>query len=598
MCPPVRHPIEWWNRARIRYFLRALREPAQQVKNAMSALLATNQVLERIYLATQQDLEALARLAGEVVVNAQGLVNMALGRQTGATDFNRTIAVLQGPLDFLGHSMQQMAELASDISLARTSVSSITALEMPLERTLSPLKFMQTMFRVESAVLPAESRETFLNLASEIGFVFERVERSFSQQFAALAQLETSLGAAMQRMESYIKERGGHLEQRRAEIARSLAAMSEEIEQNDRRNVELSQASQDFSASVNSAIMALQTQDIVAQRLDHAVRGLSDAVEALRAAESDADRDAAGRIPTLAYVEIGQLDAVAEQLHESEQSLRAAVGAILARIGGLNNECLLLREFGHLTVSVEGVVQVLVDSLAGLRAMTAETMEMIRRHEEALLPAQNALAALSGTVDEVARSMARIALNAQIRAVQVGENTGLEVLASHTAELTRETVRISGELNAGFDDTSTRLGAAIARLQRLREAGEQALARCEQDGAAEEAGLHTFRDQVLASMQQMAALFERCRAAGQTVLSRCDLSASIASVADARAAVERLARCAEPLKPPAAASQASGAERRYTMSGERHVHYRVLRQLGAETPAPVPVENSSNIELF
>lgn len=553
--------------------------------------------LERTYLSFEKALEQLAAIAYEAVAKAGGLVNMAIGRETGAADFDRTMAVLRRPLDFLAETVAEMPRVAADLAVARTALAKTIALETALAATLAPLRFMQTMFRVESAILPLESREIFESLAQEIGGVAAKVGQSFREQFRALAEVESSLDRAVESMERYSRERGETLEKRQAEIASSLALMAEELSNNARRKTELCRASEDFSAGVNSAIMAMQTQDIVAQRLEHAVRGLGDAVEAHRAAESSPDPGTAGKISTLARIEMAQLDAVAAELKKSETTLRGAIGTVVAHLGGLDEESLLLTEFKHLTVSVDGVVEVMVDSIGALRDMTRETLDTVRRYEQELGPAENALTLLNDSVEQVARSLGRIALNAQIRAVQVGENTGLEVLASHTAELTREALRISGGLNGGFVETSARLNAGLGRLRRLREAGERAAVACATEGAAEEATLHAFRDATLVNVQHLGDLLKQARAVSRSILADCDLGPSIDVVLGVRAAIERLAEFADRLPLPVLVSQAASAESRYTMSGERVVHHRVLCELGAEI-APAPVEAGSNSELF
>src|SRR5262249_20671703 len=156
---------------------------------------------------------------------------------------------------FLNSAVEEMPLLAADLAAVRAAVSETIVLESDLERVLSPLKFMQTMFRVESAALPAASREVFMALASAIGTLFRQVQASLGEQFAGLAESRLTLQSAGDRMERSNNLHVRELARRRGEMQPTLDRMASEAKAHARRNIQLTEASGDFAKAVESALM-------------------------------------------------------------------------------------------------------------------------------------------------------------------------------------------------------------------------------------------------------------------------------------------------------------------------------------------------------
>ena len=586
-------------RGLLRYWIRSLGRPAQELAAALPKLPEASRHLENRFLAIQDHLERLSAISASLVQSARDLVGKASGRETGSADFERTLAVLHSPLQFLSSAVEEIPLLAADLAAVRATVSETMTLESELERVLSPLKFMQTMFRVESATLPASSREIFMSLASEIGTLFRQVRDSLGEQFAGLAEIRSTLHSAGERMERSNHVHVRELARRRREMESTLDRMASEAKANARRNIQLTEASADFAKAVENAVMGLQTQDIVSQRLEHAAAGLRDAAAAVESAQHASGHAAIGNVQTLSRIELAQLDAVIGELESCGDKLRGAIGLVGGRIGNLDDECILLHEFQHITVSVDGIVQVLIDSLGTLRDMTFETLQLASQCQDMIRPAESALSRVTTSVDAIARKMGRIALNAQIRAVQIQSRTGLEVLASRTSEIANETLRISEQLGAGLTRTGATLNTAAARLRRLRNSAEEALTICDGDGKSEERMLHSFRDQTLHEVTRFGDLVHQARSLIDSTIASIDVSGAVELLCDVRDAVRNLSVAAERIALPAGVTEASAIERRYTMSGERVVHHRVLHELGAEgDPGAHSSAAESNVELF
>lgn len=595
---PARRAISWLG-------AKALAGPAAELRHTLPVLPEASKDLERRYLALGNALEELARIAAELVEASRQVVVMASGRETGEADFERTLAVLATPSEFLSLALAELPEVAGSLSRASSLAGRLVAIEQALEQTLAPLRFTQLMLSVESAALSEQARESFGTLTCQIGALHQRVQGAIRQHFDALLETRNSLSRAVTELEQFSSLRMSELRERRARLEQTLAHLAGQVRENARRDVQLTQTSGAMAAEVNRAVTAMQTQDIVAQKLEHASRGLGEVGAAVLEIRSRDGVQCLHRVSTVAHVELAQLDATNGELARSQAVLSEAISGILARLNQMDTECLMLHEFQNITASVDGTAQVLIDSVDGLREMTTDTLRITRRLEEILRPVESATDIVTGSVSEVAAEIHRIALNAQVHAVQTGARTGLEVLAEHIAGLAGDTLRINGQLCAGLAESVGEMTASTSRLARLRQSGERALRVCNEDAKREQDSLHGFRDRVLAEMHRVGALLDRARQDSSGMLANLDLNSVMEHILSVRRKVDQLALAAEastpPMNPGERYGEAAELTRRYTMASERHTHRKVLQALQTGAPAHKPVSESelgANIELF
>ncbi len=555
-------------------------------------LPAVNERLEALYLRLQDDLETLSASSSQMISDARDLI-----AASARANIAEILESLQSPTAFLDENIREGPVLASQLSAALESVSDTLSIEARLRRNLAPLRFMQVMFRVESAALPEDFRDTFVSLAAEIGALYARVEENCSAQFSALRQVKTSLGEAVLAMERHHREFAAKLAARRRDLEATLLQIAGEVAANQRRNAELKAAADTFAAAVNAAIMAMQTQDIVAQRMEHAALGLREAISAVGTAESDRAVETLGKVPALARIEVAQIDAVIAELIRSQQSLQGAFSSVAERVGTDGAESALVEEFRRSAGSIRSVVRGLLESKHALTEMIGETQRLSVRCEQTLRPAEAALQELKGSIGEIARTMRRIGLNAQIRAVQTGTQTGLEVLASRTAEIAQQTLSISTTLTSGLTTTSDLLQSAADRFRKNIAAGQSAFDFCTSAASFDDVELHGFLDETTARTERFEELVQDARKIASAIVPGIDIRETLAELNRVRESVEALAEAAEDL--PLDLASVDSIERRYTMSSEREVHHRVLREMGAETTGEHKEEDlASNVELF
>jgi hypothetical protein len=520
--------------------VRALRQPAEDLRAAVPLLPQAAKEMERQYLRVGASLERLAEVVEELSDGAENVVAMALGKEGGDSSLESSLRTTEVPLAFLDQALTDMPEISVEITRARALVRSTTALEQRLASTLAPLQYIQRLFAIEAAPLQPEHREYFTLLADATGTLFDRTRASMAENFGALRETERSLSDSIGTVDTLCGDRAQLIGARRAKLAETLRAMNQEIQQSSQRNVQLTNATGDLAGCVTNAITAMQTQDTVAQQLAHATTGLKDAMAAVDALTADPQAALLQRIPSLARIELGQLDAAKIKVAESACQLQEAVAGVMTRLRDLDEGCLLLTEFTHITASVDGMAQVLLDGLTEMRDLTRATVDVVQKIERTLRPADQVVGALNNAVYELAIDMQRLALNSQIRAVQLDKGTGLEALASQAADIARETLGVSAELGQGLSELHGGLSAIMARVETLRQAGEQSAGICESEGAAEQAKVHQVRDSVLNAVLGLGVIFDRARKIGGEMQAGIETQEVTTKIDRVHAAVEHL----------------------------------------------------------
>src|SRR6185369_6732371 len=109
--------------------------------------------------------------------------------------------------------------------------------------TVEPLRFTETMFRIEAARLPEATRQVFASLTSEIDSVQSQVRETFSERFRLVANTRRGVDEVV----ATVRAQSGRLDEmvdaKKAQIAESLEKLRLEIDLNAGRDIRLTSTS-------------------------------------------------------------------------------------------------------------------------------------------------------------------------------------------------------------------------------------------------------------------------------------------------------------------------------------------------------------------
>ena len=523
-----------------------------------------NAALERVFLNLSRQFEPLTHRMQELVGASQALHELASGRSQGQTLFQRAITVLHEPLEFIDRCVSQHTRLLELLRRCEEEMRVMLRFQMQMSDLLAPLSFVEVLFRVESASLELEQRETFGTVAADINRLRQLVDEAFQKNSALLGSTHGTLVAVRHRLEGDFRQHARTISEKRSAIEAAVTRLDEQLLRNARQETDAHTMTRTLTTQVSRIVSALQYQDIIKQKCEHVVLALADW-------ETHHIYDRA-----FVNLQIAQLASVDDDVNRAVADLADGIDRIRELGDGIDRRSLSMDDFEGMIASADGMVQLLLDSMQETRGILAGTTSLIAEASEAARPAGSIAANLTSTLGELSINMRLVALNAQVRSVQITNVTGLEVLAVRTAEISNKITGVSRDVS----DRLVRLREVTDEMFGLFDAlgleGREREQRMIAVQGPVETELHQLRDQTLGVFQAMTQAVEQVRSAAQTlhqVLGEVPHAhgALHKAVADLRDFAGRYCAGGDSLTAEAA-ELASAHAVKYTMAAERQVH--------------------------
>ncbi|MBI1177137.1 hypothetical protein GC207_06820 [bacterium] len=597
---------------------------ARRLKDGRTRLGASNKGTETEFLAISEILEKLSTQGDDLVKGSERLIELSLGKVEGVHLLQEIPALVNTPIEFIAKFNEEVRQLIERLTQMGDTISTLLQMQTRLAEAFAPLRIIQVLYRIEAERLAEKDRRVFHALTAEMSRIEERMLSSFEQQFAQLSNTREQLRSTIVHLQAGVQHRDVQFQGKRTAIDRMVERVDNEVKLNEQRESRLSQVSHQLNAEINRVVMAIQHQDIIEQRLKHvdtALLKLEDLVAAFPKTERKKRRQKLALVHSFCRLQNEQLQEVRQQINDSFTEIDGGLDTVTNTIRSVDAQCMNLNDFGHVTAAVDGMVQVLLDTLSDVSMLLRETLSEADKTYEIIRPLGGQAADLTVTVTNLSLAIKLIALNAQVQAGKLESAESLEVLSARTSEIADAANHISLEVAEKLETFSREMDRFVRGFEDLRSAGQQEVA--ELNGQSESASerLHRYRDTTLQSLMDVSAMIERLNElSGQrqvSATSRTRLNDEIDGLAGI---IDRVESAVARICDPADLELEDGLEleelmKSYTMVSERSVHQRVTRKnqpepaLESEEPVekrePGPVAQSTagqdlgdNIELF
>jgi hypothetical protein len=474
------------------------------LRDSLQCLQQSTASIENAFLAVGAALEKLPDASEDLVRQSGRLLVLASGPEEGDNSFNAAMQLIESPLRFVERSHVTLVDLIRRLREAEQHIGELIASEASLQRAVAPLTYIQTIFRIECASLPVSVQQMFASLTEDIDRLQKQLTQTFGEKFDQLRAAQGTIRRVNTRLRDSAQSQGVAITEKRASVERSLAELQTDLSVKETRNHKLVTASAAIRDLAGRLVMSLQAQDIVNQKLAHIVR----AVEAiLKHRESMAEGDdplPAAHCAVSSRLQAAQLEGVAADLRGSLEEIRDATSQVRAWIRQMDEECLCLRDVTRMIASVDGLVQVMLNTLAEVRGMVTQTLELSEQAYDSIRPIGGIATILTGVMLQLSSRIRLIALNAQVQAAHNSGGTGLEVLASQTASVATETSTISESVASGIDSLTADLGHLVEAFDGLRAGARESRAVMDTEGRAREDELHAVRDRTLEALNAVS----------------------------------------------------------------------------------------------
>lgn len=580
-----------------------------QVEQIVTAIAKCAQDSGRRFEHLSNSLDPISQHAGALVTQCETLLNQAAGQEEGQTLFQSAVGVLSSPLACVDRYLAQKDEQLSQLGLAEEKIQALFKLQHEMREALQPLTYMVVLFRIESSNLGAEQQGTFVTVAAEIQRLRELVDRTFDENIGLLERARETVSTVRRNLVRDYDSHGRFVAAKRGNIDHAISRLDEQLATNEKHDLQLREIGRALQTEIGQLVMSLQTQDILQQRCDHIREALV----------------APGDVPlgVLAGLQATQLRSAATELRESTGRLRVSLQRIQQLAADLNESSVRLPQFKSTTAAADGMVQLLLDTFQEITEIIESSSRLSGESHTRVAPVVSLASNLTSQTSEISLNIRMIALNAQVRSVQIGTGSSLEVLAARTAEIARQLAELGDSTNGAITGFQSSVGTFLSGLEDFSKQSGGEREKLGTSGAAIEQRLHALRDTTLTTLQAIATSVQEVDqlvASGAIDFGEIEHTSDellqLAASLDAIAAENPVrARDAQALTDHAA---------RYSMAAERRVHAEAtghavgashVTQAGPElfaappsprpipTPAPAPATapthpDAGEVELF
>ncbi|HVY69134.1 MAG TPA: hypothetical protein VHH73_04365, partial [Verrucomicrobiae bacterium] len=485
--------------------------------------------LEKRFLEIGAQLEDLSTASDRFVGEVSTLVGLATGKKCEGEIFNSAIQLTGRATEFLDGCQAETERLLRLLRDYHTRLEELLGAESDLQRTMLPLKVVQTLFKVESAVLGTDVQEIFCSLTQEIEHLHYQVRDIFGTKFAQLAEVRKVIGEVVNHLDQHSRSLHNATRTRKGQIEAVLGNLVVEMEANRERDLRVESLSKEIARNVGQVVVGLQIQDIVSQKLQHVLEALPQVDAKYAEVAAARGRRATARpmqcLHQISRLETSQVETAMREIAGAQTEIQRGIQSVLSHLGEADSQCLSLEEFRLLTTSFDGMVQVLLETIGEVRGLVSATASGAAGAYKLLSPLGSLASDLTATVRDLSARTHVVGLNAQIQAAHVAaqfRRSGLEALAARTSEICVETNQLGERAAERLDALASGLAECVAAVERMQA---DALAHQEamrEESHQEEGRLHDFRDRALESLRAIGDSLDQINGKAAKALEKVD----------------------------------------------------------------------------
>lgn len=429
-----------------------------------SPVEAAGKEFEKQFMKVLHMLEKLDNISTDLNKESDFLLDQSQSAENPVRCANR---VLTPFIDFINTSAYQIDSATNTLSSDQRNIDQTLSLEKRLTQTISQLTYVRTLFQVEAAPLDQNVQIMFSSLIEEIHRLQTKVVEIFDGKFTHLRQHKATIEKLVTQLKAQAKSHFSALKDKKERVDASVEQLNAQLDKAIHANAQLKHSSQTISTAIGEAIIALQSQDIINQKLHHIFEISAEMDE--RFASIGKGSDNKERCRKLRFVEnasivvSNQIQSIQGELIAAEDKVRSSFSRIsdaIHDIGGSTknqekdeNQCEenLLKVFSEIESSIietESIAKNVFDDLEPIRGIASNVTELI---------------------SELSSQLHLIGLNAEIHSAHAGGGTGLETLSSKTSHISLETRKLCKSVSSELDSLVTSLNDNTNNFESLSE---------------------------------------------------------------------------------------------------------------------------------
>ncbi|MBK1878271.1 hypothetical protein [Pelagicoccus mobilis] len=563
--------------------------------NLESQLTRSSKVFEQHFLKVLNTLEELQTAGSELSSQSSNMLALSQSEQNPINSVSRKLAP---NLEFIERSAHEIDSLVKIMETNRHKIDETLSFESRLDQTFSQLTYIRTLFAVEAAPLEQNAKVMFTSLVEEIHRLQNDVTEIFAENFQALRENRGTIGGLASSLAKQASSQISIHAQSQREMERAIQTQTEKLTQDIEANSAFKNESDKIAQSIGTAIISLQTQDIISQKLQHIfeVSGEMRArFDKLTSIKGKRERCIEFRfLENAALVILNQIVSIKRELKDADRAIDESIQNIIHSIRGMDNTSGLLQD----TAAEDSDGESLIAALQSAGTMVSTSESFLTQAFKTIEPIRSQTTNVSSTIVMLSSQLHLIGLNAEIHAARTGESTALETLSAKTSGISVETRDLCQNISVQLDELSSALLENVNVLESLLGEARKAHEHIHSEIPKETENLHhqsqLYRDCQTETQQLMQELHRLTRGHESRLEFEATMLQELDAMQSAHSEISQLAkRSADALKIEVSVPEImSGLLSHYTMKSEQNVHMQTLGLEQQNEPAP------SDFEMF
>lgn len=568
-----------------------------QTSDLESGLTQSAATFEQQFLLTLTTLEELQDAGQGLSEQSASMLEL---NQSEKNPINSVSEKLCPNLAFIKSSAHSIESFVESLKANLQRIDATLSFETNLNQTLSQLTYIRTLFAVEAAPLEQNAKVMFTSLVEEIHRLQTDVTEIFKTNFAALRQNRETINALIKDLTQQANNQLTTQRESRLEMDSSIQVQTKELSLDIEANSEIKRQSENIAQSIGTAIISLQTQDIVSQKIQH-IFEISDEMRGRFAAISKhkqkEDRCAEYRfLENAALVNVNQIEAIKSELQAADRSINTSIQEITLSIHQMDKSAPRTNSENHAGQKQEARGQSLVRALENAGAILSRSRGFLEQAFKAIKPIRGQTTDVSSTINKLSSQLHLIGLNAEIHAARTGGSTALETLSAKTSGISVETRDLCRDISVQLDSLSEALNINVNALESLLEESISTHTQLQNEIPLEIKNLHQQSELYQNCQTETERSLEKLSELTQTQETRIDFEATMRSELEAfqksQSQISEYAKTiADRLNIEVSVPEVMNELlSRYTMNSEKEIH---LQTLGISAGNPTQTRTAS-----
>ena len=503
-----------------------LTAPFAVVASASAEVDRSMQDVEAGFLEIGSILESTVQIEQNLVTLSRHMLALAEGPDGGTASIEQAAATIWRGIEFAESSDQQVVDFIARLIDTSRKIRETLPAQQSLKDALTPLKYVQILFRVESASLPTEAQSTFLALNTEITRICERVETGFKEKFDVIASIGVRLDEASTSLRLRQIASRQQLDALRTHLEKSIGSVKADYTKNQARDARMETIVPQVKRETGCVVMSLQAQDMLNQKLQH----LNTILREMSAAHAKMPEDRIGSGRTLRFIEqagrlvTAQLDVMKAELATAGSQVGGGLGKIIDAMSGIKQDFDTVQCQQAEDITIDGGIQNLIEALENVSKLISSSQDLVTETHRTIEPIRGMSTQFTRFMRELTLDIHLIGLNAEVQSAHVAQGTGLEVVSARATEVSITTCRLSEQLATDIDRITGGLGELIDAFGVIREKTESFVSQLTEEARADEDRLHRYRDQTIDLLLKIGEQLPLMEAQIGTAMSHADFS--------------------------------------------------------------------------